>query len=146
MLTPETAKDILRGWKILVIDDDPASLEIMRLLLRYYGVDIYGATNGKEGLEKARAIRPAFIISDLSMPIMDGWLMLESLRKDPAIAGIPVIALTAHAMTGDREKAMAAGFDTYLTKPLNPITFFTELVKLLRGIPAFAEIFRKRNL
>jgi CheY-like chemotaxis protein len=82
-----------------------------------------------------RKVKPKLIISDLSMPVMDGWEFIEAMKKDRELAGIPTIALTAHAMPGDREKAIAAGFHNYLTKPLTVDTFSSDLVRILIDIP-----------
>ena len=112
----------MNGWKVLIVDDEPDSLEVAGTLLDMVGVEVLTASNGKAGLEHAKAHRPNFIISDLSMPGMSGWEMLKHLKEDMATQAIPVIALTAHAMRGDRERAVAAGFHNYLTKPLRPET------------------------
>jgi CheY-like chemotaxis protein len=77
-----------------------------------------------------------FIISDLSMPVMSGWEMLTELRNDTLTVNIPVIALTAHAMQGDRNRAIAAGFHNYLIKPLRPQTFIKDLLNVVMDIPA----------
>jgi CheY-like chemotaxis protein len=129
---------ILQDWNVLVIDDDPMSLMVATMILKHHGASVHTASNGKEGLEMARSLRPRFIISDLSMPVMDGWTMIDELKRDPATHMIPAIALTAHAMIGDREKAIAAGFYNYLTKPLTPATFMQDLLRLLNDIPDFA--------
>ena len=133
-----TARLFLHGWNVLVVDDDPMSLMVATMILKHHGATVYPAANGKEGLELAKLVRPRFIISDLSMPIMDGWAMISELKRDPSTKSIPAIALTAHAMIGDREKAMAAGFHNYLTKPLTPATFIKDLVRLLLDIPGMA--------
>jgi CheY-like chemotaxis protein len=125
-----TLKDTLKGWTVLVVDDDLKSLDIAYRLLYYFGADVHTAMNGKEGLERAKHVKPQIIITDLSMPIMDGWELIDCLKKDPELCDIPVIALTAHAMTGDSEKAITAGCHNYLTKPLMPTTFITDLVNL----------------
>ncbi|HEX2905266.1 MAG TPA: response regulator [Phototrophicaceae bacterium] len=131
-------RDLLQDWKVLVVDDDPDSLDVAARLLRFYSADVTTATNGKEGLAAVRASRPRFIISDLSMPEMDGWEMLFELKNNRATQEIPVIALTAHAMFGDRDRAISAGFHNYLTKPLTPATFMKDLVILLLDIPELA--------
>ncbi|MEZ4668038.1 MAG: response regulator [Anaerolineae bacterium] len=131
-------RDILTGWRVLVLDDEPDSLDVACRILRHYGADVYTATNGAEGLEAVRAVHPHFVISDLSMPVMDGWGFLAELKQHRETLDIPVIALTAHAMVGDREKAIIAGFHNYLTKPLTPATFMTDLLRLLDGIPELA--------
>jgi CheY-like chemotaxis protein len=129
------ARDILNGWKVLVVDDDENSLLVASLILSHHGATVFTASNGEEGLEVAKANRPRFIISDLSMPRMDGWTMIDRLKHDRALCEIPVIALTAHAMVGDRERAIAAGCHNYLTKPLTPANFMTDLLRLLVDIP-----------
>ena len=137
-MLPDVQQDILRGWNIVVVDDDPDSLDVATMILEYYGANVHTATNGKEGLSLVRSLRPRFIISDLSMPMMDGWGLIDEIKRDTALAEIPVIALTAHAMMGHREKAMAKGFHNYLTKPLTPETFIHELLSLLIDIPVLA--------
>ena len=84
-------------------------------------------------------VKPRFVISDLSMPEMDGWEFLSALKSTVYTQDIPVIALTAHAMKGDRERAMAAGFHNYLTKPLTATTFMDELLTLLLDIPQLSD-------
>ena len=84
-------------------------------------------------------INPRFVISDLSMPEMDGWEFLSALKESVYTQDIPVIALTAHAMKGDRERAIAAGFHNYLTKPLTANTFMDELLVLLLAIPQLSD-------
>jgi CheY-like chemotaxis protein len=130
---------ILQDWSVLVVDDDPMSLMVATMILKHHGANVHTAPNGQEGLELARSLQPRFIISDLSMPVMDGWTMIDELKRDRATLTIPAIALTAHAMIGDREKAIAAGFHNYLTKPLTPATFMKDLLRLLNDIPDFAE-------
>lgn len=131
--------DLLKGWDIVVIDDEPDSLEVARYILDYYGANVHTAINGKEGITLVEKIKPRFVISDLSMPEMDGWGFLSALKSTITIQDIPVIALTAHAMRGDRERAMEAGFHNYLTKPLTASTFMDELLILLMDIPQLAE-------
>jgi CheY-like chemotaxis protein len=86
----------------------------------------------------ARTVQSSFIISDLSMPKMDGWIMIQQLRQNPDTVHIPIIALTAHAMSKDREKALAAGFNAYITKPITPGGFIGDLLRILAGIPSLA--------
>ncbi|MBC7813149.1 MAG: response regulator [Burkholderiales bacterium] len=133
--TNAVPQNLLAQWDVLVVDDDPYSLQVATIILSHYGAQVATATNGQEGLESARRLRPRLIIADLSMPVLDGWGMVEQLKKDRATMDIPAIALTAHAMIGDRAKAMAAGFHNYLTKPLTPSTFMNDLMRLLVDIP-----------
>jgi CheY-like chemotaxis protein len=130
-------RDIFQGWDVLVVDDDPMSLDVARLMLKFYSASVHTASDGREGQEKAIKLLPRFIVSDLSMPEVDGWQMIASLKMDIRTREIPIIALTAHAMTGDRERAIAAGCHNYLTKPLNPDSFIMELVSVLIDIPSF---------
>lgn len=130
-------KDLLLEWDIVVIDDEPDSLEVARFILAFYGANVHTATNGKDGITLVETIKPRFVISDLSMPEMDGWEFLNALRQKAP--DVPVIALTAHAMKGDRERAIAAGFHNYLTKPLTAGTFMDELLALLLDIPELSE-------
>lgn len=131
--------DLLKDWDIVVIDDEPDSLEVARYILDFYGANVYTATNGREGVAMVEQVHPRFVISDLSMPEMDGWEFLKELKTASHTQDVPVIALTAHAMIGDRERAMAAGFHNYLTKPLTANTFMDELLTLLLDIPQLSE-------
>ena len=130
--------DLLEGWDIVVIDDEEDSLIVAQLILEAHGANTHTASNGEEGLNVIRTVRPRFIISDLSMPVLDGWGLIHKMKMEPGLKDIPAIALTAHAMVGDRERAVAAGFHNYLTKPLTVETFIQDLVGLLADIPALA--------
>jgi CheY-like chemotaxis protein len=132
-------QDLLADWDVVVVDDEEDSLEVAEIILLEYGANVYTAFNGEEGLQVAREANPRFVISDLSMPVMDGWGFINAMKADGMLAEIPVIALTAHAMLGDRERAVAAGFHNYLTKPLTVDTFMADLVKLLIDIPELVE-------
>jgi CheY-like chemotaxis protein len=131
--------DLLQGWDIVVIDDDIDSLTVAQFILDFYGASVHTAMNGKEGVELVEKVQPRFVISDLSMPEMDGWEFIEALQHTANLRAIPVIALTAHAMKGDRERAIAAGFHNYLTKPLSANTFIDQLLKLLLAMPELSE-------
>jgi CheY-like chemotaxis protein len=128
-------REQVKHWQVLVVDDEPDSVEVVTRVLRFYGVTVYTANNGKEALQSVRQFKPTFILSDLSMPVMDGWEFLFNLKEDAATAAIPVIALTAHGMQGDRDRALAAGFHYYLTKPLSPLTFIDDLMRLFAEAP-----------
>lgn len=131
--------DLLQGWDVVVLDDEPDSLEVARFILDFHGANVHTAVNGKEGLEVVKQIMPRFVISDLSMPEMDGWEFLQAMKADPVTGHIPVIALTAHAMKGDRERAVAAGFNNYISKPLTVSTFMDQLLTLLLNIPELSQ-------
>jgi CheY-like chemotaxis protein len=127
--------DLLSGWRVLVVEDDPFSMDVATIMLESHGAEVHTAQDGVQGLKLAHSVRPNFILSDLSMPEMDGWMMIEALKQDPRTQDIPVIALTAHAMKGYRERAIASGFHNFLTKPLTPETFIHDLIALLMDVP-----------
>ena len=106
---------------LLVADDEPNNLELIRLVVEESGLDVRVVTarTGLEALQSARAEHPDLILMDLKMPGLDGWEATRRLKADPLTAVIPVIALTAQAMTRDDARALAAGCDGYLTKPLD---------------------------
>lgn len=106
---------------VLVVDDEVNNRDIIGMVLEETGlpVDLATARNGAEAVDLARTLGPALILMDLKMPVLDGWEATRRLKADPATASIPVVAVTAQAMAGDRERALAAGCDGYLTKPLD---------------------------
>jgi CheY-like chemotaxis protein len=129
------SRDILAGWDVVVVDDDPNSLDIAQMLLKHHGARVHTATNGQEGLDILAQVQPRFVLTDISMPVLDGWGMIAALKANARTASIPIIALTAHAMVSDRQRAMAAGCHNYMSKPLTPLTFIGELLSLLVDIP-----------
>lgn len=129
------SREILLGWPIVVCDDEEDSLEVATRILRFYKATVHSAPNGRMALDLVRSVHPKVLISDISMPVMDGWELLFEVKQDPATAMIPCIALTAHAMVGDRERAINAGFHNYITKPLSPVTFVHDLLTTLVDIP-----------
>ena len=121
-----------KDWKVLVVDDDPDNLGVAKKVLSFYGAEVHTAENGQKGLEALRCIdRPSLVLLDLSMPEMDGWEMLKSIRGDPAHTDLRVIAVTAHVMPGDKERALGAGFDGYIGKPFLLHTFMDEIRRCL---------------
>ncbi len=130
--------DLLKDWTVVVCDDEPDSLEVASVILDFYGANVVGCNNGREALDAVRKYHPHMVISDLSMPVLDGWGLIHNLKMERSTSEIPVIALTAHAMSGDRERAIAAGFHNYLTKPLTADRFMHDLLVLLEDIPELA--------
>lgn len=114
--------------KILVIEDNEQNRILMRQILTYHGYDVLEAADGLTGLEMARAHTPALILLDIQMPVMNGFMVIRELRNNPELRKIKAIAVTSFAMKGDREKALQAGFDEYVTKPIDTRKF-PELVK-----------------
>ena len=104
--------------RILVIEDNPTNLELMSYLLKAYGHEILTAIDGKEGVEVAHRSRPELIICDVQLPKLDGFGVAARLKSHPALRSIPLVAVTALAMVGDRDKLLTAGFDGYLSKPI----------------------------
>jgi two-component system, cell cycle response regulator DivK len=117
--------------RILIVDDKATSREFLRTVLEKYGYAIIEASDGGEAIEKARIENPALILLDLQMPVRTGYEVLDELRQDPRYSELPIIALTASAMQGDRERALAAGFTAYLTKPVALAHLRDEIQRLL---------------
>ena len=105
--------------KILLVEDNEMNRDMLSRRLKRRGFDMVIAIDGQEGLEMAGQESPELILLDLSLPKVDGWEVARRLKADATTSGIPIIALTAHAMAGDREKAMEAGCDDYDTKPID---------------------------
>jgi CheY-like chemotaxis protein len=114
--------------KILLIEDNEQNRILMRQILVRKGYDLLEAKDGLTGLEMARAHIPALILLDIQMPVMNGFMVIRELRNDAELRKIKVIAVTSFAMKGDKEKALEAGFDEYVTKPIDTRTF-PELIK-----------------
>ena len=119
--------------RILLVEDNPASLELLRYLLLQFGHVVLCAEDGERGLTVARSEVPDIVLCDLRMPKLDGYQLLQALRTDDGLREVVVIAVTAHSMPGDREQALQAGFDGYLTKPINPRTIVADVEAFLAG-------------
>jgi CheY-like chemotaxis protein len=113
--------------RILVIEDDANSRRLLEYIFRATGFEVDSAANGRRGLDAAIANPPDLILCDLQMPVMNGYELLSALREHDGLRGVPVIAVTAFSMTGDREKALAAGFADYISKPIDPETFIAQV-------------------
>jgi two-component system cell cycle response regulator len=117
--------------RIVVIEDNPTNLELMGYLLQAFGHTVLTATDGEEGLEAVRREVPELIVCDVQIPKFDGYEVAAQLKNHPAFRKIPLIAVTALAMVGDRDKMLTAGFDGYISKPINPETFVREVESFL---------------
>jgi CheY-like chemotaxis protein len=124
----------MRSSRILVVDDKPSSRELVRTILENVGYDIEEAGDGIQALEAIRTNPPDLVLLDLQMPGLNGRQVLAELRAEDRFADLPVVALTASAMAGDREKALAAGFTSYLSKPVTLSTLRSEVQRLLQSI------------
>jgi CheY-like chemotaxis protein len=104
--------------KILLVEDNEMNRDMLKRRLKRKGYDVFIAVDGAEGVELSQTQYPDLILMDMSLPVMDGWQATQKIKANPKTKGIPVIALTAHAMAGDREKCLAAGCNDYDTKPI----------------------------
>src|ERR1700761_1892306 len=104
--------------KVLLVEDNEMNRDMLSRRLTRRGFEVVFAVNGNQGVDLARSEKPDIILMDMSLPVMDGWEATRLVKADEATRGVPVLGLTAHAMDGDREKAMEAGCDDYDTKPV----------------------------
>lgn len=118
--------------RILVVEDNRDNMTLIVDVLSSLDYEVIQAMDGEEGLEKAKSEKPDLILMDLSLPKMDGWTATRTIKADETIKSIPVIALTAHAMVGDRERALEAGCDDYITKPINLPELMAKLNEYLK--------------
>jgi CheY-like chemotaxis protein len=119
------------GKTVLLVEDNEDNRIVYSTILQHFGYVVMEALNGEEGIAKARAERPDLILMDISIPVIDGWEATQVLKRDPETRGIPIIALTAHALASDREKAMEVGCDSYLAKPCEPKAVVSEVEKFI---------------
>jgi two-component system, cell cycle response regulator DivK len=115
--------------RILLVEDNEMNREMLTRRLERRGYEVIMAVDGQDAIAVARATKPDLILMDMNLPTVDGWTATKKLKASPATSSIPIIALTAHAMAGDREKALAAGCDDYDTKPI-------EFARLMEKIQA----------
>ena len=118
--------------KILLIEDNEQNRYMLTFLLEQHGHEIVPAVSGTLGLELAAKVLPDLILLDIQLPGMDGYAVARSLKGDPRLKSIPIVAVTSYAMVGDREKVLAAGAEGYIEKPINPDTFVAEVEGFLR--------------
>jgi CheY-like chemotaxis protein len=114
-------------WRVMIVDDEPDNLEVVAETLEFNGAQVKTAPDGKQALEALRDFPANLILTDLSMPVMNGWVLRSQVKSDPKLAELPVLALSAHAIAGDQERALEAGFDGYLTKPVNILTLVNDI-------------------
>ena len=125
--------------RILVVEDNMDNYELVRFVLERAGYDVFLAMNGRDGVAAARLQKPDLILMDLSMPEMDGWMAAEKLKTDESTKSIPLYALSAHTLPSDRKRALDAGCDGYISKPIH-MAGFLEVVER-----AFAKIAKKKT-
>jgi CheY-like chemotaxis protein len=116
---------------VLLVEDNEDNRIVYSTILRHFGYRVMEALNGEEGIATARSEKPDLILMDISIPIIDGWEATQVLKHDPETRQIPIIALTAHALASDRERAMQVGCDGYLAKPCEPRAVVAEVQRFL---------------
>lgn len=121
--------------RILLIEDNEQNRYLTRFLLERRGHEVLWAGTGPEGLALAASARPDLILLDIQLPGMDGYSVARTLKADPALCAIPVVAVTSYAMAGDREACLAAGAEGYLEKPIDPETFVDDVMRFLPARP-----------
>jgi CheY-like chemotaxis protein len=141
MNAPEPAE-----WVLLLVDDDEDNLDIAEQTFEMYGAVVHLAKNGQEALAIIHREKLTFALVDLSMPIMDGWELIKRVQAEPRTAHLPLIALTAHAMVGDEERVMAAGFSGYVSKPFIIESLIDTIKKCLSATPTPAPAPPSANL
>ncbi len=117
--------------RVLIVEDNPASLDLMTYLLKAFGHTPLSARDGLEGIATARREHPDLILCDILLPGADGVEVCRQLKQDPAFRDVPLVAVTAYAMVGDREKLLVEGFNGYVSKPINPQTFIAQMAPYL---------------
>ena len=117
--------------RILLVEDNEDNRIVYATVLRHFGYEVLEALNGEEGIAMARSKHPNLILLDISIPIIDGWEAARILKRDPETRDIPIVALTAHALASDRERAMDVGCDGYLAKPCEPRVVLEEVERLI---------------
>jgi two-component system cell cycle response regulator DivK len=113
--------------KVLVIEDNAQNLYLVRFILEHDDYEVRTAIDGESGIELAAVYKPDIILLDIQLPVMDGYAVAGALRKNPELSNIPIVAITSYAMSGDKEKAIAAGCNGYMEKPIDPDTFMEKI-------------------
>lgn len=121
----------MTNQRVLVVEDNRDNMTLIVDVLESLDYDVIQAKDGEQGIELARSEQPDLILMDLSLPKIDGWEATRTIKAQDELKQIPIIALTAHAMVGDRERALEAGCDDYMTKPINIQTLAMKLTKFL---------------
>jgi CheY-like chemotaxis protein len=117
--------------RILLIEDNVQNQYLVTFLLEQRGHEVVQAVTGPHGLELAAKVQPDLILLDIQLPGMDGYDVARALKDDPALRAIPIVAVTSYAMSGDRQRCLAAGAEGYLEKPINPESFVAEIERFL---------------
>ena len=119
------------NWKIIIVEDTYDDQQVVSHLLKHFGITVFVAHNGNECLDMLRSVEPTCIVTDLAMPLRDGWQTLQAIRSEPRTAHIPIVAITAYYAGDVAKSAIEAGFDGFFPKPLNPRTFVAQLGEII---------------
>jgi CheY-like chemotaxis protein len=122
--------------RILIVDDDISGLYMLSFLLRSHNYEIFEATNGREGLNKARELKPDVILLDIQMPEMNGFEVCQQLKQEEEMKEIPIILFTSYGMAGHKKKAIESGADGYIEKPVNPDVFISQVESIIKSFKA----------
>jgi CheY-like chemotaxis protein len=117
--------------KVLIAEDNSVNRELLRELLELRGFTVLEACDGQEALQMIEQVQPELLLLDIGMPVMDGFAVIRKIRENPRLAKLPVVAVTAYAMRGDEERILDAGFNGYLSKPVNACALTQELERVL---------------
>lgn len=117
--------------RILVIEDNQQNMYLTTFMLERSGYEVIQAWDGQQGIAAAIRSVPDLILLDIQLPEMDGYAVAKALKKDPNLAGVPIVAVTSYAMAGDRERILASGCNGYIEKPINPETFLAQIAQFL---------------
>ena len=120
--------------KVLVIEDNEQNIYLLTFILEKSGYAVVQARDGDEGIALAGRVKPVLILLDIQLPVMDGYEVARRLKEGVETRDIPIVAVTSHAMVGDRERVMAAGCTGYMEKPINPETFMSEIERFIPGL------------
>jgi len=121
--------------RVLLVEDNEDNFELVRFLLERADFEVLAGHDGREALDLARKELPDLILMDLSLPGIDGWTAARELKDDPNTSHIPLLALTAHTLPGDRKRAMESGFDGYISKPIDVVNFGDTITNVLKNRP-----------
>jgi CheY-like chemotaxis protein len=121
-------------WNVLIVDDEPDNVGVVEYVFRFYNARVRTAPSGHRCLELLREELPTVLLLDIQMPSLSGEEVLKMIRENPAWKHLKVIALTAHAMEGDRERFLAAGFDGYIPKPISPMTLIKDVQRVVEPV------------
>lgn len=121
----------MKNWTVIVVEDTYDDIQLATIILEHDGIEVYVAHDGKECLQLLESVQPTLIVTDLAMPEMDGWQMLNALRANPATADIPVVAVSAYFSSDLELDALNAGFSACFAKPVSPRNFVSQLDTIL---------------